>query len=54
MQFLNKSITVYSPSSRNFIFQNLLFVKDLKKNITMSPFCMPKVLKSATKTLKIG
>ena len=43
-----------SPSSRNCIFQNLTFLKDLKKNITMSPFCIPKVLKSATKFLKIG
>ena len=30
----------------------LTFLKDLKKN--MSPFCIPKVLKSATKNLKIG
>ena len=42
------------PSSRNCIYQNLTFLKDLKKNITMSPFCIPKVLKSATKISKIG
>ena len=31
-------ITVYSQSSRNCIFQNLTFLKDLKKDINMSPF----------------
>ena len=46
--------TVCTASSRNCIFQNLTFLKDLMKNITMSPFCIPKVLKSATKSLKIG
>ena len=34
--------TVYTPSSRNCIFQNITFLKDLKK-MTMSPFCIPKV-----------
>ena len=31
-----------------------LFLKHHKKNMTMSSFCIPKVLKSATKYLKIG
>ena len=47
-------ITVYTPSSRNCIFENLTFLKDLKINITMLPFCILKVLNSATKILKIG
>ena len=46
--------TVCTASSRNCIFQNLTFLKDLKKNINTSPFCISKVLKSATKILKIG
>ena len=29
-------------------------LKDLKKNMRMSPFCIPKVLKCAAKILKIG
>ena len=29
-------------------------LKDLRKNMSMSPFRIPKVLKSATKILKIG
>ena len=31
------------------IFQNLTFLKDLKKNVSMSPFCIPKVLKKCHK-----
>ena len=46
-------VTVYSPSSRNCIFQNLSFLKDFKKNIAMSPYSIPKVLKSATNILQI-
>ena len=46
--------TVCSPSSRNCIFQNHTFLKDLKKIITMSPFCTPKVLKKAINFFKIG
>ena len=46
--------TVCTPSSRNCIFQKLTFLKDLKKYITTPPLSIPKVLKSATKILKIG
>ena len=33
---LTKTTTVYTSSSRNCIFQNITFVNDLKKNMTIS------------------
>ena len=48
-----KTVTVCcTPSFRNCIFQNLTFLKHHKKNMTISSFCNPKVVKSAAKTLK--
>ena len=43
------NIQPISLSSRNCIFQNHTFLKDLKKTITMLPFCTPKVLKMPQK-----
>ena len=42
--------TVYTPCSRTCNFENHIFLKDLKKNLIMSPFCIPQVLKSAAKS----
>ena len=49
----DSSPTVHTPSFRNCLFQNLTFLKHLKKNKTMSSFCNPLVLKSAEK-IKMG
>ena len=47
-------LTVFSPSFRNCIFQNLTFLKHDKKNMTLSSFCNPRVVKIASKMFKLS
>ena len=43
-----------SYTNTDLLSANCNFSETPQKNITKSPFCIPKVLKSATKILKIG
>ena len=47
-------LMIFQQCFRNCIFQNLTYLEHHKKNMTMSSFCNPKVVKSAAKILKIG
>ena len=46
--------TLLTPSIENHPFANHLVLKHTHTNMILSPFCSPKVVKSATKILKIG
>ena len=48
---MGKQTAAHTQSFRNCVFQNLTFLKHLKKNITITSFsiCNPKVLKRAAK-----
>ena len=46
--------TLLTPSFGNHLFACHLVLKHLHANIILSVFCIPKVLKGATKILKIG
>ena len=46
--------TLLTPSFGNHLFQYHLVLKHPHTNMILSSFCIPKVVKSATKKLKIG
>ena len=50
---MGKQTAAHTQSFRNCVFQNLTFLKHLKKNITITSFsiCNPKVLKRAAKQI---
>ena len=50
----NDMVTVLIPSFGNCLFEHHYVLKHLLTNIILSSFCIPKVLKSAAKILKIG